>query len=125
KQIVRDISTPLILISIGLGVLLLLPLARAIAFDFTVFERLIGWPTAFNIVTFIKDLVYVPASLFVRTEPLPAYNLGRLPLLDIFSAAMLVLGVYSYTVRLGLVRTRVLIAFGVITSLLIALTSTV
>lgn len=121
RRILRDISLPMQLICLGTIILLLLPLVRAIAFDVNVLKQLIGWPLTFNAVSFLKELVYVPVSLFVRSEPSPIYNLGRLPLLDVFSAAMLILGIYAYTVRFGLVRTKILIAFGIITSLLIAL----
>lgn len=67
------------------------------------------------------NLLSVPESLFVRGPNNPVLWLGRLPLLDIFSTAMLALGLYSLRYHLRLVRSQLLICSSVLLIVLIAL----
>lgn len=78
-----------------------------------------------NHVPHIKDLAQnflsVPENLFVRGPIDPVRWLGRLPLLDVFSVAMLVLGIYSMRFHLKLTRVQVLVGSSLLATLLISL----
>ncbi|MCA9333765.1 hypothetical protein KC963_01840, partial [Candidatus Saccharibacteria bacterium] len=63
----------------------------------------------------------LPVFVLARGPLEPVLNLGRLPLLDIFSAAMAVLGVYWYSFKIKLLRTRLLSVFTFIAAILIML----
>lgn len=69
-----------------------------------------GLPDVFLPLEWLKRLFVVPIFLFAQGPFEPQYNLGRLPLLDIFSSAMVLLGLYAYYFQLHLTRTRMFIA---------------
>ncbi len=56
------------------------------------------------------NLIHIPENLFLRGPNDPVRWLGRLPLLDVFSTAMFVLGIYS--VRYGLKQQKIRILTG-------------
>lgn len=70
---------------------------------------------------FIQELVNIPLSLLVVTQPDPILHLGRLPLLDAFTAALVILGGFAYIFRLSLDRTRLVFGLIILGSLLVAL----
>jgi hypothetical protein len=56
----------------------------------------IEWP---SIPQYFINLFSLYGGLFLQSKPLPELTLGKLPLLDIFSSAMLVLGIYYFISR--------------------------
>ena len=63
-----------------------------------------GWP---QLVESLHRLAAIPFNLFVRGPLSPEHWLGRLPILDAFSIAMLVLGVYLYVRNYRLARVQI------------------
>src|SRR5690606_36614160 len=108
-------------IAAGLLIVILLPLLRATLLQPMLGLELVGWPGTFNSLEFGKQLLFVPLSLFARSLPNPTFNLGQLPLLDVFAIALLILGTYTFVTRIGMARTRLLVGFGAVAALLIAL----
>jgi hypothetical protein len=77
-------------------VLGLLPLAWAIAHDPSIVTLVVGLPKHVSDIRFVgSHFLNIPKNLFVYGPIDPARWLGRIPILDFFSSAMLVLGVYS------------------------------
>ncbi len=105
--------------------LLLAPLARALLLNPQLAQEWLALPTTFSVQQFIQDFLYVPASLVVRAQFDPVFNLGRLPYLDILTICLVVLGSYAFLLRLDLVRTRALIGSIIIAWFLIAFDNTV
>ena len=77
-----------------------------------------GWPQP---LTVLKNLLDVPMQLILRGPMMPEHWLGRLPILDAFSLAMLALGGYLYTKHLKLPRVHALAATFLATMALVAL----
>lgn len=69
----------------------------------------------------LMHIAAVPVHLFIRGPQYPDVWLGRLPILDIFSLVACALGVYFYTTRWRASRTRILVVFAILGSLLVAL----
>ncbi len=67
------------------------------------------------------NLLGIPEQLFARGPNDPVRWLGRLPLLDVFSTAMLVLGIYSIRYHLKLIRIQLLVGSSLLLALLITL----
>ena len=77
-------------------------------------------PTIPDYMTFLQNLAVVPFSLFVATTVGPEMWLGNLPYLDIFTSVMFVLGLYFYVKSWGLDRSKLLITFMILGSILVA-----
>lgn len=71
---------------------------------------------------YFSNLAWTISQLFFISEPLPYLHLGKLPLLDIFSSAMFVLGLYYYATRWRHRRSVMLFSSTLILLLLVPLT---
>ena len=76
------------------------------------------WP---QLLPVLKGIAHVPYNLFVRGPLEPEHWLGRLPILDAFSIAMCVLGIYLYAKHRKLPRTRMVAAVLVVGTILAGL----
>lgn len=74
-----------------------------------------------NLKTLGENLIGIPEQFFVRGPNDAVRWLGRLPLLDIFSSAMLVLGLYSLRYHLKVIRIQLLVGSSLLLALLITL----
>jgi hypothetical protein len=93
-----------------LGLLVLLPLVIvgleqpvSLLSYFGLPDRLLGWQEL------VSRLVTIPEQLFVRGPDDASLWLGRLALLDAFTAAMFIMGLYASYFRLRLDRTKLLL----------------
>lgn len=111
-----------IFLSIGaiLSLVFLLPLFRAFFISPGLILDWLALPSTLNIVDLLTNIIRVPLALTVQSQPDPVLNLGRLPMVDILTLALLSLGVYAFSVRVKLVRTRTLALAFVVSWLLIA-----
>ncbi len=98
--------------------LLLAPMIYAVVKDWRLALDVLAIPTSFEPVEWAKRLLLIPIFLTAQGPFMPMFNLGRLPLLDVFSVVMVILGTYWYYFRTTLLRTKVLL---VITGVSIAL----
>lgn len=67
------------------------------------------------------NFVNIPVQLLVRGPDNPELWLGRLPLLDVFTAAMAACGVYSLRYQLKLIRTQMILVSSIAFVLMIGL----
>lgn len=74
-----------------------------------------------NLKTLAENLVHIPEYLFVRGPGDAVRWLGRLPVLDLFSGTMLLLGLYSMRYHLKLIRMQLLVGSTAFLALLITL----
>lgn len=114
------IAIPLI---IFMAAMLLAPLVIGLAHNPILARSLVGlpidhWPTALD---YIKDTFNVPVQIFLRGPYNPVVWLGRLPLLDIFTTAMVILGAYTYYQHRKLDTAKLVFGVLIIGSLLIGL----
>jgi hypothetical protein len=104
------------------GTLLIAPLIWSLSQNPALLRPLLGLPEQFPPLTSIlKNIATIPVRLFVRGPDDPALWLGRLPLLDFFSSVMLIVGVYWYTVRWRLDRSRFMFLAFFLGTLLLAI----
>lgn len=76
---------------------------------------LIGLPASLpSIATLWQNFSNIPVQLLLRGPSDPTFWLPRLPLLDIFSAVMLLLGAYSLRYYIRLIRAQLILAITVI-----------
>lgn len=118
----RRINGPTIVIAAVFGLIVFAPLGYALIDNIALLKTLIGLPEEFPApLDFLKNIAAIPFQLFIKGPDNPAIWLGRIPILDMFSAAMFVLGLYAYYFRLKLDRTRFILALFIIGSVLVAL----
>ncbi len=72
-------------------------------------------------ITLAANFISIPEQLVLRGPADPVRWLGRLPLLDIFSSCMLLLGLYSLRYHLKLIRIQLLAVSSLLFALLITL----
>lgn len=80
----------------GTILLLLTPLIASTVKDINTLRTLAAIPAELpTAMQFIKNLINVPGQLFVYGPDTPTLWLGRLPLLDFFTSAMILVGLYA------------------------------
>ena len=81
-----------------------------------------GLPSMIEPIEWLKRLVFIPIYIFIRGPLEPTFNLARLPLLDVFSSVLLLLGVYSYVAKIKKQKnTRIALTVIIFSSVMIAL----
>lgn len=108
------------IVIIAFVLLLLAPLIYAVVKDWKILLDVLAIPETFAPIEWAKRLVLIPIFLTAQGPFMPMYNLGRLPLLDVFSVVMVILGAYWYYFRIKLLRTKVMIVMGGVSVALIA-----
>ena len=105
-----------------LGGLLLVPLILALVRQPALIKTLIGLPAQLpKPYDYLRHTLNVPYQIFFKGPDAPVLWLGRLPLLDLFTAVMSLLGVFAYYKKLKLDRTRMLFGTLLIGTLLVGL----
>lgn len=124
KRLLKLYKKTSIAMRVGLvfGVLILLsPLIYAVVRDWHVVLDVLAIPNSIELIVWAKRLLLIPIFLTAQGPLMPMYNLGRLPLLDVFSVVMVILGAYWYYFRVTLLRTKVLFVMSGVSALLIAI----
>ena len=121
KSIKRAVQTssPLLIAACSAIILAsLTPIVLSIINDTSLVKAYLGLPAKLpSPVTMLKTMLSVPAGV-VAFAPKDAYfRLGRLPLLDVFGAGMLILGCYGLVKKYSLDRTRLLAGILIVTML--------
>jgi hypothetical protein len=101
----------IVLISMGL---LIAPLVFAGVRDTSIFSTILNLPGAFPApLTMLENLQVALAHVFWETRDFPALYLGNVPMMDIFSASMVALGLYHLDYEISKTLSRyVLSGFG-------------
>lgn len=105
----------------GLLVLVLLaPLAFAVVLDPKELLLITGLPASLpSASSILHNFFNIPLHLLIKGPDSPATWLARIPLLDIFSTVMLLLGIYSLRYHLLLIRAQLVVAASLILSFFI------
>lgn len=120
RRLSKKSQFTLVLLACGL---VLLPLAMAVVRQPSVLTSLLGlpvndWP---SVVTYLKNFLLVPLSIWVWSPTNAILGLGHLPRVDIFIAVMSLLGAYMFIKLRSLSRSHVLLAVVVASWILVAL----
>lgn len=118
KKLLIDISLPARIIGGVIIVALAAPIVIAIINQPSTALELLGLNNLPEPRQWLTQLITILGSFFVVTEKNPALHLGTLPLFEMFSAAMLAVGFYSYEKRLGM-RRSIMVSVGFVLTLVV------
>lgn len=118
----RDARIPAILILCGC-LIALTPLIIRVSTSTSLLESYLGLPERVMdaVKELPKQLAIIPLRLGLMGPLNPEINLGRLPLLDFFTAVLAIIGAYSYATYYKLRRSRLILAVLALGSILVAL----
>ena len=122
---VKNLKPMVFISAIFLVLIIVAPLMRAVIIKPSLVLDLIGLPHVFSFIEFAKNLLFVPSSLFIVSQNNPVYNLGNLPILDIFTTIMLILGSGFLITHTEIKKGRMLLGVIAIGSILTAFNNTV
>lgn len=102
--------------------LLFVPLAIAFAREPALLKAWLGLPNTMpSPYDLARHIVNVPFQIYFRGPDSPTFWLGRLPLLDAFTAAMSLMGAYAYFLRRKLDRAKILAGTLILGTVLVGL----
>lgn len=114
--------------TLGCGFIIIVPLVLTIVWPLANSSslqnarELLGVPAQLpTVAEFGRNLLEIPRQLFVMSNPNPTLTIGRLPMLDVFTTVMFIIGCYAYVKARKLDRTKSLVIILVLGSTLIAL----
>lgn len=121
RSLLQSVPISIIIASAILFVVMIAPLAYSLIFGSLPLRTYLGIPPVIEPLEWLKRLLIIPAYLFARGPLEPAFNVGRLPLLDIFTTILAVLGAYSYYYQRRLSRTGLLVIITIFAAVMAAL----
>jgi hypothetical protein len=119
--ILKTVPKTLVVLCAVLFVIMVAPLAYSLFFGTLPMRTYLGIPLIMEPIEWLKRLLIIPAYLFARGPLQPVFNVGRLPVLDIFTTILAVLGTYSYFYQRRLSRTGLLAVLTIFACVMIAL----
>lgn len=119
--ILKTVPKSLVVMCAVLFVIMVAPLAYSLFFGTLPMRTYLGIPLIMEPIEWLKRLLIIPAYLFARGPLQPVFNVGRLPVLDIFTTILAVLGTYSYFYQRRLSRTGLLAVLTIFACVMIAL----
>jgi hypothetical protein len=128
QKSLRDIVqklTPLQLIGgIAFFVLLLVPLINSFIQQPALINAWLLLPANIDWASVPRNLLLIPSAFIFRAPADPQLTVGRLPILDVASGALMLLGLYLYQQNMKLERTKIILATGLFAIILGALGAT-
>ena len=122
---VKNLKPIVFITAIFFVLIIVAPLIRAMIIKPTLILDLIGLPHSLSLIDFAKNLLFVPSSLFIVSQNNPVYNLGNLPILDIFTTIMIILGSGFLITHPEIKKGRMLLGALAVGSILTAFNNTV
>lgn len=96
-------------ISLVSGILVMLPLIITFIQDINILKQWLLLPEMISLSDVPRNILRVPSAFIYRTPVDPLYTVGRLPVFDVASGALLLIGLYAYQKHIKLERTRVML----------------
>lgn len=119
--IIKTVPNWVLGVSAGLFLVMVAPLAYSLVMGSLSLRTYLGIPMLIEPLEWLKRLAIIPAYLFARGPFEPVFNVARLPLLDMFTTVLAMLGVYAYFFQLRLSRTGLLAILTIFSVIMIAL----
>jgi hypothetical protein len=119
--VVRSVPVWVVVLSAVLFAAMIAPLIYSLIFGTLSVRTYLGIPLVFEPIEWLKRLLIIPAYLVARGPFQPGFNLGRLPILDVFTTVLTFLGAYSYYHQRRLSRTGLLVVLTLFACVMIAL----
>jgi hypothetical protein len=76
------------------SIIIVVPLVHGCLTNYSELKTILGFPVVFSMHTFLKNLLYWPLIIFIRSPINSLYSIGHLAILSIFVDVMFVLGLY-------------------------------
>lgn len=121
KRLLGSMSLLQIVLSIVLFGTIVAPLFYAFYVTPDLLKVWLAVPGEIIPLEWLRRILVLPVFLTAQGPMEPVYNLGRLPLLDVFTTVIVILGAYSYYFKAKLRRTQLLVVLGGLAAVLIAL----
>jgi len=122
RKLISGLKTWQIITAATIYSLILLPLFTSLIRYPGQLHELLGIPKVLpTLEVYFHSFLYTMSMIAFRSAPFPELHLGRLPMLDIFSAAMFALGLYYFATRIKSRRSIILFASMICMLLLVPL----
>ncbi len=123
KPFLKKMKRQAVLTGILFALVALLPLIRSLILDFSSLREWLLLPANFDISMIFRNILRVPSAFLYRMPVEPHVNIARLPIFDIASGILFLIGLHAYRKKFRLDRTRVMIGSAVVGCILGALGS--
>lgn len=107
-QFIKKLAPGVVVVAVLGALLILAPLGYALFRNPALLTTWLALPSQLMPLEWLRRLLVLPVFLTAQGPLEPVYNLGRLPLLDVFTTALVVLGTYAYSFKTKLRRTQLL-----------------
>ncbi len=99
-RIIKNIPKWFFIALILLFIVLVSPLFYSMIYGNLGIVAYLGAPSVLEPVEWLKRLAFIPVYVFIRGPLEPTFNVARLPIMDMFSSVLLLLGGYSYVTKI-------------------------
>ncbi len=123
KPFFKNVKRQAILSGVLIVLVSLLPLLLSFARELSLLREWMLLPPTLDLASIPRDILRVPSAFIYRMPIEPHINVGRLPIFDISSGILFLIGLNAYRQKLRLDRTRIMIGSALIGILLGALGS--
>lgn len=120
-NVLKTVPKSFVILGAVLFAVMIAPLIYSLVFGALPVRTYVGIPLVLEPMEWLKRLLVIPAYMFARGPLEPAFNVARLPVLDIFTTMLGVLGAYSYYHQRRLSRTGLLVILSAFACLMITL----
>ncbi|HSX27592.1 MAG TPA: hypothetical protein VLG25_02320 [Patescibacteria group bacterium] len=122
NSVLRSGAYLLAIACVAIITILLAPLIRAAWLQPEILRAIAGLPEHMPTPAVLLDnFIHIPLRLFFRGPSNQVLWLSRMPLLDVFSSAMIIVGAYSYWFKRRLDRTKAIAGMSILSLLLVSL----
>ncbi|HMT18842.1 MAG TPA: hypothetical protein PKD20_00645 [Candidatus Saccharibacteria bacterium] len=123
KPLFKNVKRQAVLIGILLSLIALLPLLLSFARNPQLIRSWLLLPATLELSAVWQNILKVPSGFIYHMPLLPAINIQRLPVFDIASGVLFLIGLNAYRQKLRLDRTRIMIGSALVGIVLGALGS--
>jgi len=109
KAFFFSIQKSTLYVGIIVGILAISPLLYRLTTDIAILREWLLIPTSINWGSIPLDILRVPSAFIYRAPIDPLINVGRLPIFDVATGGLFLLGLYSYYKNYKLERVRIMI----------------
>jgi 4-amino-4-deoxy-L-arabinose transferase-like glycosyltransferase len=110
RRTIKSIKRSVVYTAIFVGILVIIPLFISFAQNPELFKQWLLLPPTIDWGTIPRNILRVPSAFIYRTPVYPLLNIGRLPVFDVASGGLFLIGLYAYQKHAKLERTRIMLA---------------
>ena len=114
KKLFNDVKRPAIIFGVAISAILLAPLIISFVRDIDTLNQWLLIPSNFDTSEIPRSILRLPSAFIYRMPIEPIINVGRLPIFDIASGILFLIGLNAYRRKLKLDRTKVMIGSAIV-----------